>query len=85
MGGDRRDPRSVRALVPHLLRRRAVLEPSSRQALHAALERGLSPIGAGLLLAGVVAIVRIANAGLLALSLAAVSALVTVLGRACIR
>ncbi len=46
---------------------------------HAALERGLSPIGAGLLLAGVVAIVRIANAGLLALSLAAVSALVTVL------
>jgi chromate transporter len=45
---------------------------------HTALERGLAPIGAGLLLAGVIAIVRISNAGVLAIVLGGISALVTI-------
>jgi chromate transporter len=45
---------------------------------HTALERGLAPIGAGLLLAGVIAIVRISDAGGLAIVLAGISALVTI-------
>ncbi|WP_210496655.1 chromate transporter [Microvirga antarctica] len=49
---------------------------------HTALERGLAPIGAGLLLAGVVSIVRIAETGIPGFVLAGASALaITILPR----
>jgi len=41
---------------------------------HTALEQGLAPVGAGLLLAGVVAIFRVSGAGLAAWTVAAASA-----------
>ncbi len=43
---------------------------------HTALENGLAPIGAGLILAGVFAIFRIAGSGILSWSVAGISALV---------
>ncbi|MCB8820857.1 chromate transporter [Microvirga rosea] len=43
---------------------------------HTALENGLAPIGAGLILAGVFAIFRVAGAGLLSWAIAGVSALI---------
>ena len=42
---------------------------------HTVLEQGLAPIGAGLLLAGVIAILRIADAGLTTVAVAAASGL----------
>jgi chromate transporter len=44
---------------------------------HSAVEQGLAPVGAGLLVAGVISIVRIAEMGILALALVALSAAVT--------
>jgi chromate transporter len=46
---------------------------------HTAIEKGLAPIGAGLLLAGVISILRIADSGLLAIGLALASAAITTL------
>lgn len=43
---------------------------------HTALERGLAPIGAGLLLAGILALFRVAEAGIAAVALALAAALV---------
>jgi chromate transporter len=43
---------------------------------HAALENGLAPIGAGLILAGVVSIFRVAGSGILSWAVAGASALI---------
>jgi hypothetical protein len=60
-------------------RRLEYVEPLSRAPRHTALENGLAPIRAGLILAGVFAIFRIAGAGIPSWTIAGIAAALLVL------